>query len=76
MGVSHSGFCIGCCWALFAVLVAIGTMNIAWMVALTALIVLERNAPGGERIAIVGAAALAAVGAALELDPELLPRIT
>ena len=76
MGVSHSGFCVGCCWALFAVLVAVGTMNIAWMIALTVLIVLERNAPGGERIALAGAAALAVVGVALLLDPALFPRIT
>ena len=76
MGVSHSGFCVGCCWALFAVLVAVGTMNIAWMVALTALIVLERNAPRGEQIALAGAAALAVVGVALLLEPALLPRIT
>jgi predicted metal-binding membrane protein len=76
MGVSHSGFCVGCCWALFAVLVAVGTMNIAWMIALTILIVLERNAPGGEWFALAGAAVLAVVGAALMLDPALLPRIT
>ena len=76
MGVSHSGFCVGCCWALFAVLVAVGTMNIAWMIALTGLIVLERNAPGGERIALAGAVVLGVVGAALLLDPSLFPRIT
>lgn len=75
MGVSHSGFCVGCCWALFAVLVAVGTMNIAWMVALTVLIVLERNAPGGEQIALAGAVALAVIGVALLLNPELFPRI-
>ncbi len=51
-GGSHGGepcrrFCIGCCWALFAVLVAVGTMSIWWMVALTLLIVLERNSPAG-----------------------------
>lgn len=76
MGLSHGAFCIGCCWALFAVLVAVGTMNIAWMMALTALIVLERNAPGGERIALLGAAGLAALGSALILEPSILNQIT
>jgi predicted metal-binding membrane protein len=76
MGMSHSGFCVGCCWALFAVLVALGTMNIAWMIALTVLIVLERNAPRGEEIALAGAAVMAFVGAALVLAPALFPRIT
>lgn len=76
MGLSHAGFCIGCCWALFAVLVAVGTMSIGWMVALAALIVLERNAPGGERIALVGAAGLAALGAVLLFEPSILFDIT
>lgn len=76
MGLSHGGFCIGCCWALFAVLVAVGTMNLAWMVALTLLIVLERNAPGGERIATAGAAGLALLGAVLVLDPSTLAQVT
>lgn len=76
MGAGHGAFCIGCCWALFAVLVAVGTMNIAWMLALTALIVLERSAPGGERIALWGAAGLAVVGAVLLLEPSTLTHIT
>lgn len=76
MGASHAAFCIGCCWALFAVLVAVGTMSIWWMVALTLLIVLERNVPAGERIATVGAAVLAAAGILLLLDPTNLQRLT
>lgn len=76
MGLSHGGFCLGCCWALFAVLVAVGTMNIAWMVGLATLIVLERTAPGGERIALAGAAGLAALGVFLLLEPSTLIHIT
>ena len=45
MGAAHGAFCLGCCWAIFAVLVVLGTMNLAWMVILTALIVLEKYAP-------------------------------
>lgn len=76
MGLSHGAYCLGCCWALFAVLVAVGTMNIAWMVALTGLIVLERNARGGERIALVASAGLAVLGVVLLLEPTTLARIT
>lgn len=76
MGLSHAAFCIGCCWALFAVLVAVGTMNLAWMVGLAMLILLERNAPGGERIALAGAAGLAALGAVLVLEPSVFTHIT
>lgn len=76
MGVSHAVFCVGCCWVMFAVLVAVGTMNLAWMALLTGLIVLEKTGPGGERVALVGAAAFAVVGVALLVEPSTLGRIT
>src|SRR4051794_2195837 len=76
MGVAHSAFCFGCCWALFAVLVALGTMNLLWMVVFTALIVLEKHAPRGEQIAVSGALTLAAVGTALLADPSILAALT
>jgi predicted metal-binding membrane protein len=45
LGVDHGLYCLGCCWALMAVLVAAGGMGIAW-VALIALVVLaEKLAP-------------------------------
>jgi predicted metal-binding membrane protein len=39
LGLDHGLYCLGCCWALMAVLVAAGGMGLAW-VALVALIVL------------------------------------
>jgi predicted metal-binding membrane protein len=76
MGLGHAAFCIGCCWTLFVVLVTVGTMNIAWMVALAALIVLERNAPRGEQIAKLSAGVLGGLGAALLLAPSIFVHIT
>lgn len=76
MGVDHGVFCLGCCWAMFAVLVAVGTMNIAWMALLTALIVLEKNSPAGERVALVGAVAFALLGVMLLAEPSTLGRVT
>jgi predicted metal-binding membrane protein len=76
MGASHAAFCVGCCWALFAVLVAVGTMNLAWMAGLTALIVVEKNAPYGEIVARVAAVALAVLGSVLVVEPSLLTHIT
>lgn len=76
MGASHASFCIGCCWVLFAVLVAVGTMSIWWMAALSLLIVLERNAPDGERVAVGAAVALAVIGVYLLLDPASLQELT
>jgi predicted metal-binding membrane protein len=42
---------IGCCWALMALMVVVGSMNLLWMVAITALISVEILAPDGERLA-------------------------
>jgi predicted metal-binding membrane protein len=75
MGVTHGLFCLGCCWALMAVLIALGTMNLAWM-ALALLIRLEKNAPLGERLAQFAAVVFAAIGVALVLRPETLTTLT
>jgi len=72
MGLTHGAYCVGCCWALFAVLVAAASMSLIWLVLFTALIVLEKNAPHGERIALAAAPALAALGVALLIDPSLI----
>lgn len=76
MGATHAAFCFGCCWAIFAVLVVLGTMNLAWMAALTALIVLEKHAPRGQQIASAAAVLLAGLGTWLLLDPSTLTRLT
>ena len=76
MGVTHGLFCLGCCWALMAVLVAMGTMNLAWMAALALLIIIEKNAPAGERVASLAAVAFAVGGVLLVLRPETLTTLT
>lgn len=76
MGITHGAFCFGCCWALFAVLVALGTMNLLWMALFTALIVLEKQAPSGERIAVAGAVGLAVLGSLLLANPSMLIHLT
>ena len=76
MGAAHGGFCLGCCWAIFAVLVVLGTMNLAWMAALTVLIVLEKNAPRGPQLATAAAVVLAGFGTWLLLDPSILTQLT
>ncbi len=76
MGVIHGLFCLGCCWALMAVLVAVGTMNLAWMAALALLILIEKNAPAGEHAARVAAVVFALAGIALISRPETLTGLT
>ena len=45
MGVVHGAYCLGCCWALFAVLVATGVMSLAWMLLLTLVVAAEKLLP-------------------------------
>lgn len=76
MGASHGFFCVGCCWAMFALLVAIGTMNIAWMLVLTALIVTEKTSRHGQRVATVAGAAFVVLGTILLASPGTIDTIT
>jgi predicted metal-binding membrane protein len=41
-GFEHGLYCLGCCWALFAVLVAAGVMSLAWMLLLTLIVFAEK----------------------------------
>ena len=60
LGLRHGAFCVGCCGALMALLFVGGVMNVLWIAALTVLALLEKLAPGGERIArLVGGLLLA-----------------
>lgn len=51
MGVVHGLYCLGCCWALFAVLVAAGVMSLAWLLLLTLVVFAEKVLPYGRRTA-------------------------
>lgn len=51
LGVLHGGYCVGCCWALMALLFVGGVMNAVWILALTAAVVMEKAAPQGLALA-------------------------
>lgn len=51
MGLRHGLFCLGCCWALMALLFVGGVMNLAWIAALAIAVAVEKLLPGGERVA-------------------------
>jgi predicted metal-binding membrane protein len=62
MGVRHGLYCLGCCWALFAVLTAVGMMSIAWMLSLTVVVFAEKVFPYGRRISTAVGVALIGLG--------------
>jgi predicted metal-binding membrane protein len=63
MGLHHGLNCVGCCWALMALLFVGGVMNLAWVAALAIVVAIEKMAPGGERLALVLGVVLIAAGA-------------
>jgi predicted metal-binding membrane protein len=61
LGVLHGLFCVGCCWALMALLFVGGVMNLLWIAAIAAFVLGEKVLPGGVLLArVAGASALAA----------------
>ena len=41
LGVVHGEYCLGCCWMLMALLFVGGVMNLAWIAALSLLVLAE-----------------------------------
>lgn len=50
MGMVHGAWCLGCCWALMALLFAGGIMNLVWIAGLAIMVLIEKLAPHGERV--------------------------
>jgi predicted metal-binding membrane protein len=53
LGVRHGAYCVGCCWALTALLLVGGVMNVLWIILLALFILLEKVAPFGRQIALL-----------------------
>lgn len=74
-GGRHGVFCVGCCWLLMALLVALGAMHLGWMLLLAVLILLEKTAPFGELVARAAGAGLLILGVAVLLHPAFVTHL-
>ncbi|SPH24362.1 hypothetical protein DEA8626_03413 [Defluviimonas aquaemixtae] len=54
MGLRHGAFCTGCCWALMLLLFVGGVMNLLWIAALAAIVLVEKLAPSGALLGRIG----------------------
>jgi predicted metal-binding membrane protein len=63
MGMEHGAYCLGCCWALMLLLFAGGVMNLAVIVGLTAIVLIEKVTPFGIWVSRVLGAVMLAGGA-------------
>jgi predicted metal-binding membrane protein len=68
LGLRHGTYCLGCCWALMALLFVGGVMNLLWIVGLTLLVAVEKLMPGGRLIGRLAGIALIAAGAILLIE--------
>src|SRR5260370_2935278 len=50
MGLRHGAYCLGCCWMLMLLLFVGGIINIAWIAAGAAFILIEKVSPAGHWI--------------------------
>lgn len=71
-GASHGAWCVGCCWALMTVLVAVGLMNLVWMAALSVVFVLEKNWRFGVGLSRVVGSVVIGLGVAVIAEPAFL----
>jgi predicted metal-binding membrane protein len=76
MGASHGAWCVGCCWALMAMLFALGVMSVGWMAFVAALIAVEKLLPwkalSNRGIALL----LVVLGLAVAFAPGRVPGLT
>lgn len=73
MGFHHGLFCLGCCWALFAVMVAAGVMSLGWMILLTLIVFVEKVFPMGRRLATATGIGMLLLGALVATNAAEMP---
>ena len=62
MGLRYGMLCLGCCWALMALLFVGGVMNLYWIAALSLVVAVEKLAPHGDRLGLLLGNVLIAAG--------------
>lgn len=50
IGFRHGIYCVGCCWALMALLFVFGVMNVFWIAVLAIFVLLEKIVPFGRAV--------------------------
>jgi predicted metal-binding membrane protein len=68
LGAHHGVYCVGCCWALMLLMFAVGTGSVGWMLALGAIMAIEKNLPWGRRLSVPLGIALLTWGGLIAFD--------
>lgn len=75
VAMHHALYCIGCCWALMALFVAFGVMNVWAMLGLTAVVVAEKSLPRGETLGRAAGGVAAGLAVLVLVSPTVASRI-
>jgi len=70
LGLRHGIFCLGCCWALMLLMFAVGVGSLAWMAALTGVMLVEKTSRYGRRLVPIVGVALLVWGGLILLRPS------
>ena len=62
MGLRHGSYCLGCCWALMALLFVAGVMNLFWVVVIAGFVLAEKVVPNGRLLGRITGVLLAGWG--------------
>ena len=73
VGAYHGVYCVGCCWGLMVVLVAVGVMNLAWMAGLAAVIFIEKVWTHGKGFGVAFGVALMVLAVLVPSHPGWVP---
>jgi predicted metal-binding membrane protein len=60
--VRHGSYCVGCCWVLMALLFVAGVMNLLWVAAIAAFVLVEKVLPRGALVGRVAGGVFMLVG--------------
>lgn len=71
LGIRHGLFCLGCCWSLMLLMFAVGMGNLGWMLALSAVMAVEKNLSWGRRLGKPLGAILVVWAIVIALVPNL-----
>ncbi|MGH3967607.1 MAG: DUF2182 domain-containing protein, partial [Mycobacterium sp.] len=66
---------LGSCWMLMLLLIAFGTMQLAWMLVLAVVIWLEKVAPFGDQFRRLTAVVLVILGVVLLVHPRFVTHL-
>jgi predicted metal-binding membrane protein len=71
VALHHAGFCLGCCWALMALFLAFGVMNLWAMLGLAVIVFSEKLLPHGETIGRLAGAAFVVLALLVASSPRV-----